>query len=115
MKLAALKIPVTDAERAIAFYRVLFDSDPVFEAEEFGWVQFMLSDLPVALYVPGKGGGHGVPGHDLDFHLGAEALPEILARIVPQAPDAALHNNADGSQSLELTDPDGNALKIMAV
>ncbi|WP_224815356.1 VOC family protein [Hasllibacter sp. MH4015] len=114
MKLATLKIPVADLERANAFYAVLFEREPVFTAAEFGWTQFDLEGLPLALYDPSKSNHGGEPGHDLDFHLASEAIKAVRDRIVPHAPDATIHANADGSRSLELSDPDGNKLTIMA-
>ncbi|WJY21509.1 VOC family protein [Fontisubflavum oceani] len=114
ISLALLKIPVTDLHRARAFYTTLFETEPVFHSTEYGWTQFMLGKLPIALYTPGAGGGAGVPGHDLDFQLTSPDLEALKAQILPHAPDAAIHKNADGSQSLEFRDPDGNGLKIMA-
>ncbi|QBF29767.1 VOC family protein [Thalassococcus sp. S3] len=106
------KIPVPDLETVLPFYRALIGGSPQFEAVEYGWVQ-LTDDL--ALYVPGMGGGDGVSGHDTDFHLGHPDLKDLLARLSPLSKDAALHDNADGSQSLEVSDPAGNRLKIMAV
>ncbi|MBO6603051.1 MULTISPECIES: VOC family protein [Rhodophyticola] len=114
LSLALLKIPVTDLDRAKAFYSKLFEATPVFHSAEFGWTQFMLGSLPVALYIPGKGGGAGLPGHDLDFQLFAPDLPALKDRIEQDATGAEIHENADGSQSLEFRDPDGNGVKIMA-
>ena len=114
LDLQLLKIPVRDLARARAFYEVLLGSAPVFHSAEYGWSQFMVGSLPIALYRPGAGGGAGVMGHDLDFHLSAPDLEALLASVAPLAPDAAIHENADGSRSLEFRDPDGNGIKIMA-
>ncbi len=114
MKLATLKIPVSDLERANAFYTTLFDTEPTFTAAQFGWTQFDLSGLPLALYDPAKSNHSGVPGHDLDFHLASEEIEALRDRIAPHAPDVTIHTNADDSRTLELSDPDGNKLTIMA-
>ncbi len=114
ISLALLKIPVTDQTRARAFYSALFGVEPVFHSADYGWTQFMVGQLPIALYTPGAGGGAGAVGYDLDFQLSAPDLVALRTQILPHASDATIHENADGSRSLEFRDPDGNGLKIMA-
>lgn len=96
------------------FYTALFDAAPVSEAAEYGWAQFDLGGLPLALYIPGKGGGDRAPGGSVDFHLAYDDLDALTGRLADSAgAEAALHHNADGSRSFECRDPDGNLLKIM--
>ena len=102
-----------DLNRAVEFYCQGFGLTADFVSEDYGWAQLGGADIGLALYVPGKGGGDGVPGQDRDFHLVAPDLDGLLARIAPLAPDAAIATNDDGSRSLDVTDPDGNGLRIM--
>ncbi|MEO0911604.1 MAG: VOC family protein [Pseudomonadota bacterium] len=113
--LALLKIPVSGLGPALAFYEGALGLPAEFVAEEYGWAQLAGAGLPLALYVPGKGGGNRRPGGSLDFHLAHPSPAALLTQIEAAAPDAgaALHSNADGSQSLECRDPDGNEIKIM--
>lgn len=111
--LAFLKIPVTDLARAVDFYSQGFGLTADFVSEQYGWAQLGGADIGLALYVPGKGGGDGVPGQDRDFHLVAGDLDALLKCVSPLAPDAVIATNADGSRSLDLKDPDGNGLRIM--
>ena len=113
LQLAVLKIPVTKLDRSVRFYETALGLKAAFMAEEFGWAQLEGAGVPLALYVPGKGGGDRPVGGSLDFHLGSPALDDLLAAVKTVAPDAALHENADGSRSLEFSDPDGNLVKIM--
>jgi|AACY02.2.fsa_nt_gi Predicted ring-cleavage extradiol dioxygenase len=110
---ALIRLPVTDISSATRFYSALLEQEPDVEAPEFGWAHYEAAALTLALYVPGQGGGDRPPGGSADFHLAHADLEGLLARIAPHAADAAIHDNADGSRSLELSDPDGNALKIM--
>ncbi|MEM1064895.1 MAG: VOC family protein [Pseudomonadota bacterium] len=114
MKLALLKIPVHDLEAAIKFYAALFATEPVFAAEAYGWAQFDLGGLPLALYVPGMGGGDRAPGGSVDFHLATSGADALAGRL-SDFPDAGAgtFENADGSRSFECRDPSGNLLKIM--
>ncbi len=114
MRLALLKIPVRDLSVAVPFYTALFARAPVFEAAEFGWAQFDMDGLGIALYVPGRGGGDRKPGGSVDFHLWSDGIDELADRLNGYADaGAAVFENADGSRSFECRDPDGNALKIM--
>lgn len=68
-QLALLKVPVTDIHRSVAFYRDELGFEPQFVVEEFGWAQLVAQELPLALYVPGQGGGSGNVGGSAGFHL----------------------------------------------
>lgn len=111
--LALLKIPVSDLARSVAFYEQVLGRQAVFTAEEFGWAQFDLAKIGLALYVPGKGGGDRAIGGSLDFHLHHPDLSQLREKLPDNADQVGLHENADGSKSLEFCDPDGNVIKIM--
>lgn len=112
--LAFLKIPVTDLGRAVDFYCTGFGLSADFVSDEYGWAQLGGAEMGLALYVSGKGGGDGVPGQDRDFHLAADDLEGLLARLTPLTAQAAIVENDDGSRSLDVKDPDRNGLRIMA-
>lgn len=112
---ALIKVPVTDIAASARFYGALLDMEPTVEAPEFGWCHFEAEALTLALYVTGKGGGSRAPGGSLDFQLTHEDIDACLERIAPRASDAAIHDNDDGSRSLEMTDPDGNEVKILGM
>ncbi|APX10426.1 VOC family protein [Tateyamaria omphalii] len=113
LHLALLKIPVSDLKRSVAFYEAVLGCNVDFVAQEFGWAQFSQPAPGLALYVPGAGGGNRSLGGSLDFHLSAPDLEATLERVRHVAETAKIYENADGSGSLELEDPDGNVLKIM--
>ncbi|MFL4468626.1 VOC family protein [Tateyamaria armeniaca] len=113
LRLALLKIPVTDVTASVAFYEAVLGRAAVFVSDEYGWAQFDHPEPGLALYVPGKGGGDATPGGSVGFHLSAPDLDVLHARLRPLTETASIHSNADGSKSLELNDPDGNTLKIM--
>lgn len=116
MRLGLLKIPISEFERAVAFYETGLGLAKVFAAEEYGWAQFDADGLPIALYVTGKGGGNRSPGGSVDFHLVHADLDALRTRLIQSYPDcgAEVFENNDGSRSLEFSDPDGNELKVMA-
>jgi catechol 2,3-dioxygenase-like lactoylglutathione lyase family enzyme len=108
-----LKIPVTDLARAVAFYEDALPLKATVVADEYGWAQLDGASVALALYVPGMGGGDRTVGGTVDFHLHHPRLDDLLADARAAAPGATVHENADGTRSLELADPDGNVLKIM--
>lgn len=114
LRLGLLKVPTPDLAQAIPFYTTLLDRTPEFVAEEFGWAQFG-GDPALALYVPGQGGGDRPPGGSVDFHLVHSDIDALCATLIQKHPEAGagIHENADGSRSLECRDPAGNLLKIM--
>ena len=113
-KLGLLKIPVTDLERAAAFYRDVLGFTEVFVVVEYGWGQFQVDELPIALYVPGMGGGDRQPGGSIDFHLEVSDVEACHDAWVEQGAviPAGVVRSDEGSSFFEVTDPDGNALKI---
>lgn len=112
--LAFLKIPVTNLTQAVDFYCAAFGLSADFVSDAYGWAQLGGAEIGIALYVPGKGGGDGTPGQDRDFHLMAGNLDALLVRVAPLDASAAIVTNDDGSRSLDVKDPDGNGLRIMA-
>jgi catechol 2,3-dioxygenase-like lactoylglutathione lyase family enzyme len=115
--LSLVKLPVRDVERAAAFYRDVLGMTPSFVAAEYGWAQFTAGSVPLALYVPGMGGGDGEPGGSAGFHLalGAdafEALAERL-RVAGALVDGRVHRGADGTVFVDARDPDGNVIKVV--
>jgi len=110
---ALLKVPVTDINRAVGFYEDALGLAARFVAAEYGWAQLDGASVAIALYVPGRGGGDRSPGGSVDFHLSHDRLDELLSTVRRAAPDAEIHDNDDGSRSLEFTDPDGNSIKVM--
>lgn len=108
-----LKIPVRDLRASVTFYEQALGLQVEFAAEEYGWAQLDGASVALALYQPGRGGGHREPGGSVDFHLSHDRLDELLARVRAAGVKAVIHRNDDGSASLEFRDPDGNSLKIM--
>jgi len=113
-QLNTLKVPVTDLGAAVAFYRDALGLTATFVAEEFGWAQMDGAGLPLALYVPGRGGGDRPPGGMLDFQLACADPAPLLTFFFNDSAYSEIYTNADGSRSLEFTDPDGNTWKVMA-
>ncbi|GGX64754.1 hypothetical protein GCM10007385_37330 [Tateyamaria omphalii] len=114
LQLALVKIPVADLAASLRFYETLLDCKASFVAEQFGWAQFDHPEPGLALYVSGAGGGHRTLGGSVDFHLATADIDALHDQIASVASVAAIHENADGSRSLEVEDPDRNILKTMA-
>lgn len=113
LTVSLLKIPVTDLERSLAFYQRSLGLRAVSAAIEYGWAQMEGAGIPLALYVPGRGGGNRSPGGSLDFHLEHDRLEVLIAVVRQVQPAANIFENGDGSRSLEFLDPDGNLIKVM--
>lgn len=118
-QLSLLKLPVRDVERAAAFYRDVLGMTQAFVAAEYGWAQFTAGNVPLALYVPGMGGGDGQPGGSAGFHLALdadafEALAERL-RAAGALVDDRVHRGDDGTVFLDARDPDANVVKVVRV
>lgn len=112
-----VKIPVSDIHQALEFYRDLLGLTPEFVVAEYGWAQLRTGNLPLALYVPGKGGGAGTPGAADSLHLALGDDAPLRQRLADagMVVDQLLQRGNDGATFYELTDPDGNRLKIMVV
>jgi AraC-like DNA-binding protein/predicted enzyme related to lactoylglutathione lyase len=109
-----VKVPVTDFGRARAFYRDALGLHEEFAVEAYGWANYRAGAVPLALYVVGRGGGDGVPGGELAFHLAVRDATglhrRLAARGVPMACD--LVTSDDGGCFFMPRDPDGNIFKI---
>ena len=110
---ALLKIPVSDLKMSVAFYEAALGLQATMVVEEFGWAQLDGVSVALALYLPGKGGGDRTLGGTVDFHLSHNHLDELHEQARKAVPDATTNDNADGSRSLEFSDPDGNIIKVM--
>ncbi len=110
-----VKIPVTDVARAAAFYREGLGLKEEFAAPEYGWAQYGTGGVPLCLYVPGKGGGNGVPGHCDSVNLvvkdAARYHDEVAARW--KGPVGAVMKTGDGGVMFEVRDPDGNVIRVV--
>jgi catechol 2,3-dioxygenase-like lactoylglutathione lyase family enzyme len=109
---ALLKIPVSNLAASVRFYERALGLQAKVVVEDYGWAQLDGATVALALYVPGRGGGDRLAGGSVDFHLSTNRLGALLEQALRVAKDAAMHENADGSQSLEFTDPDGNVVKV---
>lgn len=115
LSLQMLKIPVSDIEKSVLFYRDVLGFKEEFVAEQYGWAQFSIGDLPLALYVPGLGGGNGQVGGSVGFHFKTDDLETLYADYQAKGaniPDGIFQGN-DGSAGIDVYDPDGNIIKIM--
>ncbi|MDD9728235.1 VOC family protein [Roseovarius sp. SK2] len=110
---AILKIPVSDLKTSASFYEAALGLRATMVVEEFGWAQLDGVSVALALYLPGKGGGDRTLGGTVDFHLSHNHLDELHVQTRKTVPNATVHENADGSRSLEFSDPDGNIIKVM--
>ncbi len=113
LALDLVKIPVTDLSTSVSFYEAALGLRAAFVSDEYGWAQLDGASFAFALYVPDRGGGGRPLGGTVDFHLSHDRLDTLHAGAAKAAPDAAIHTNADGSRSLEFSDPDGNIVKVM--
>lgn len=116
VRILLVKIPVPDLEEGVALYREVFGWEATFVAEAYGWAQLQAGEVPIALYVPGKGGGNRTPGGSVDVHLGLE--PGEFDRVVEKARekgclvDGRVHTGDDGTTFVEIRDPGGNLLRV---
>jgi predicted enzyme related to lactoylglutathione lyase len=112
--ISLVKVPVTDLTRSLRFYEMLFGGKPEFASEAHGWAQFNLGTLTVALYATGFGEDDRRPGGALDFHLLVSELDSLRERLSKRgcASTGGLLYGANGSRSMDLTDPDGNVLRL---
>ena len=110
-----LKIPVNDVEQAADFYRDVLGFKQEFVVPEYGWAQFTIGELPLGLYVPGKRGGNRSPGGSIDFQLLTDDLEALHQRCVAAGAETGegIVTSNDGLAFFEVSDPDGNILKII--
>ena len=110
-----VKIPVTDFEVATHYYREVLGLEEEFAVEAYGWAQYKTSNLPLCLYVVGKGGGEGKPGEEVGFHLAVDNIETLYVAVTQRGGQFAseIVNSADGGKFVVLRDPDGNTFKIV--
>lgn len=114
-EITLIKIPVSNIEKSIAYYRDVVGLPESFSVPEYGWAQFAVGSLPFCLYDPGKGGGGGTPGTCDTVHFAvadASASYDVLTAkgaIIP----GGLETSADGMTFFDLHDPDGNVIKVV--
>jgi len=112
--LAMVKIPVKDVAASAPFYRNLGFQEQ-FVVAQYGWAQFDADGLPLALYVPGMGGGQRSTGGTVDFHIAVAdltAYDSALREKGVQTLEGVVRSD-DGGAFLEVKDPDGNVLKFV--
>jgi len=109
-----IKIPVSDFNRARGFYRDVLGLEEEFAVEEYGWAQYKAGELPICLYVVGKGGGDGTPGGEINFHLAVDNAPQAYALLQQRGCSlpCELVKSDDGGSFFMVADPDGNTFKI---
>lgn len=114
-ELSLLKIPVTDIGVSAAFYRDKLGFEQQFVVEEYGWAQFRAGIVPLALYVPGMGGGDRTPGGSVDFQLEGPDLIGYAMLLENRGVDIGegVMESGDDGYFLEVSDPDGNVLKFV--
>lgn len=107
-----VKMPVSDIDKAVAFYRDILGLSEDFVVAEYGWAQLSAGNLPIALYVPGMGGGKAEAGKADHLHLAVTDL-DVFGHVLGQHNvQAQLHTGNDGTTFYELADPDGNVIKV---
>ncbi len=117
--LSLIKIPVSNINTSLRFYEENLDIKNIFFVETYGWAQFDLDGIPFALYEINKGGGSRSLGGSIDFHLALEeeAFNQQSRKWLDDGilDENMIHRGNDGSQFVELIDPDQNKLKIMCI
>lgn len=114
-RLRLVKVPVTDVAKSAAFYRDALGLTEDFTAPEYGWAQYATGAVPLCLYVPGKGGGNGVPGHCDSVNLAVRNPAKLHEEIAGRwkGPLGALMKDGDGELTFEIKDPDGNTIRFV--
>ena len=112
---ALVKIPVTDFVRACAYYRDVLGLEEEFAVEQYGWAQYHTGDVPLCLYVTGKGGGDGKPGGETGFHLAVDDAKKayVMLKELGATLPTELVASDDGGMFFMVADPDGNTIKVM--
>lgn len=110
-----VKIPVTDFKRATQYYREVVGLEEEFAVEAYGWAQYKTGNVPLCLYVTGQGGGDGVPGTEVGFHLVVDNIEVVYADIQQRNGlfFSEIVRSDDGGAFFVLRDPDGNSFKVV--
>lgn len=109
-----IKIPVTDLNRAVTFYRDVIGMEVEEVAEEYGWAYLLAGTIAMGLYVPGMGAGDRAPGGTVDFQIEVDNVVQLYERLRARRaliPEGVFQSD-DGTHCMELIDPDGNILTI---
>jgi catechol 2,3-dioxygenase-like lactoylglutathione lyase family enzyme len=114
IRVQMVKLPVSNIEKALPFYRDVLGLAEAFVVAEYGWAQLHAGAMPVALYVPGMGGGQGEAGKADCLHFAVADGAAFRAQLVAAGlePEEHLHRGADETSYYELRDPDGNLFKV---
>ena len=110
-----VKIPVNDFAAATQYYRDVIGLEEEFAVEAYGWAQYKVTPVPLCLYVVGMGGGEGVPGGEVGFHLTVAHLEAFHQEYLERGGKTAseIVHSADGGMFVILEDPDGNRFKVL--
>ena len=115
IKVGLVKIPVTDFNAATHYYREVIGLEEEFAVEAYGWAQYNTGNVPLCLYVTGQGGGAGVPGSEVGFHLAVDNIETFYADIHARGGEFAseIVGSDDGGKFFMIRDPDGNTFKVL--
>lgn len=110
-----VKIPVSDFGKATHYYREIVGLEEEFAVEAYGWAQYKTGNVPLCLYVTGQGGGDGIPGSEVGFHLVVDNAEAFYQQIQSRGGQFAseIVKSDDGGRFFVLRDPDGNTFKVM--
>lgn len=109
-----VKVPVSDPERAVTHCPDVLGFAGQFTVPEYGWSSLAAGDVALGLYVPGLGGGSATPGGSAGFQIRVADLRALHAPLAGRGAllDGGLYTSADGMQCVEITEPDGNVLRV---
>lgn len=112
-----VKIPVSNIQESVNFYRNVIGLEEEFVFADYGWAQLKASNLSIALYVAGMGGGTGKAGEMDSLHLSVSSFDGLNSRLATANINTSdiHHTGDDGSEYYEINDPDGNIIKIFKV
>jgi predicted enzyme related to lactoylglutathione lyase len=114
VSVSLVKVPVSDVNQSVPYYRDVLGFEEQFTVEEYGWSSLTAGDVSLGLFVPGKGGGNATPGGSTGFQLQVDDLAALYARLHQRGAllGEGIYTSADGMQCLEIQDPDGNVLHV---
>lgn len=104
-----VKVPVRDFERGVSFYRDILGLEPQYVVPEYHWASFALGNLSLALYRSDSCGG------DVGFHISVSDLHGLAEQLKEKGVTIVREygQDADGSFSLKIADPDRNELLLL--
>ena len=111
MRIEGFKIPVTDLDASVAFFRDKLGFSVDFAAAEFGWASISREGAALGLYVPGMGGGNRQPGGSIDFTFVEADLAAFHTALRAAGVAASdIIETADSMRLFEVVDPAGNEI-----